>query len=191
MSMPIIISSNIKRCQAITDVIESVALQETGLSHIINAEGEKIQKALELSKTNEELLKVNDSVQSMVKSITILESILQDKLNVCLSKDCPDTPCVKPVVEATLEDKSTGTLVLTEPELYTFTGNKKVAKIKITSSPVATVTNINPLPVGVTLVNNTITFTETYVSTVENTLNFNIGDAPCNTLLKIIAKAVA
>lgn len=46
MGMPMIQSSNTSRHQAITDIIASVALEQTALSHILNAEGEKIQKAL-------------------------------------------------------------------------------------------------------------------------------------------------
>ena len=40
MGMPVISSSNITRSQAITDIIQSVALEEAALSHILNAEGE-------------------------------------------------------------------------------------------------------------------------------------------------------
>lgn len=46
MGMPIINASSTSRQQAITDIIESVALEQTALSHILNAEGEKIQKVL-------------------------------------------------------------------------------------------------------------------------------------------------
>ena len=49
MGMPIITPSNTTRCQAITDIIESVALEQTALSHILNAEGEKIQKVVSIS----------------------------------------------------------------------------------------------------------------------------------------------
>lgn len=66
--------------QAVTDVIESVALQQTGISHILNAEGEKIQKALEMGVSTEELLKINSSVESMVNSLTNLEMLLHLKL---------------------------------------------------------------------------------------------------------------
>lgn len=48
MGMPVITPSTTTRTQAITDIIESVALQETALSHILNAEGEKIQKMVAL-----------------------------------------------------------------------------------------------------------------------------------------------
>ncbi|MFV0249439.1 MAG: hypothetical protein ACK5HP_00130 [Bacilli bacterium] len=91
MSMPIIVPSDVTRCEAITDIIESVALEQTGLSHIINAEGEKIQAALVLATSNEELLAINASVQSMINSITRLETILQGKLELfssCLCDEC-------------------------------------------------------------------------------------------------------
>ncbi|MEF9920372.1 MAG: hypothetical protein RR945_04870 [Erysipelotrichaceae bacterium] len=91
MSMPIIVPSGVTKCEAITDIIESVALEQTALSHILNAEGEKIQAALVLAKTNDELIAVNQSVKSMVNSITRLEMILQGKLelfNECLCTNC-------------------------------------------------------------------------------------------------------
>lgn len=85
MSMPIIKCSGVKRDESITDIIESIALEETALSHILNAEGEKIQKILE-SKNENEIIKVNESVQSTINSITRLEMILHDKL--ALFKNC-------------------------------------------------------------------------------------------------------
>lgn len=51
--MPVIIASNTSRQQSVTDIIESVALEQTALSHILNAEGKKIQKVLELCATFE------------------------------------------------------------------------------------------------------------------------------------------
>lgn len=93
MGMPIIEPSEITKCQAITDIIESVALQQAALAHILNAEGEKIQKvvAKDSTATTCEILKVNASVKSMVDSITKLEMILQFKLELfkkCLCDDC-------------------------------------------------------------------------------------------------------
>ncbi len=69
------------RCQAITDLIESVALEQAALSHILNAEGEKLQAYLGLSnQTPESLKKINNSVKKMVDSITQLEMVLQTKI---------------------------------------------------------------------------------------------------------------
>ncbi|MGL4739064.1 MAG: hypothetical protein ACRCW2_16620 [Cellulosilyticaceae bacterium] len=90
MSMPSITPSNTTRCQALTDIIASIALMEAGISHIINAEGEKIQAILGtgpnpnpnvIATTTDDLLKINASVEKMINSITILESILQKKLS--------------------------------------------------------------------------------------------------------------
>ncbi|MGL5649452.1 MAG: CshA/CshB family fibrillar adhesin-related protein [Clostridium sp.] len=67
--------------KALSDVITSIALQEAALSHILNAEGEKIQKLLTLTNvTNTDILNVNTSVNAMVNSISMLELILGKKL---------------------------------------------------------------------------------------------------------------
>lgn len=80
------------RSQAISDLIESVALQQTALSHILNAEGEKLQKVLSLEEiTPEDILATNQSVESMINSVANLETILKDKLG--LFKD--SCICVK------------------------------------------------------------------------------------------------
>lgn len=75
--------------QAITDLIESIALEQTSLSHILNSEGEKIQKALELNLDAEELLAINKSVKCMINSIGLLESVLVSKLDtvICMEDE--------------------------------------------------------------------------------------------------------
>lgn len=91
MGMPIITPGHGTRCQAITDIIESVALEQTALSHILNAEGEKIQKIVAVASTTDQMLAVNKSVLSMVGAITRLELVLQAKLE--LFSDCLCTNC--------------------------------------------------------------------------------------------------
>lgn len=87
MGMPVITSSTTTRTQAITDIIESVALQETALSHILNAEGEKLQKILSFEDLRTEtILQANKSVESMVDAVSGLELILKQKLE--LFGDC-------------------------------------------------------------------------------------------------------
>lgn len=93
MSMPIIVPGTGTRCQAITDIITSVALEQTALSHIINAEGEKIQKIVASSQTAAEMLAVNKSVESMLGAVTRLEMVLHSKLD--LFKDCLCDECSK------------------------------------------------------------------------------------------------
>lgn len=74
--------------QAVSDLIESVALQETGISHILNAEGEKIQKVLTLTKNSDEIIRVNDSVKRVIRAVENLEIILQKKLSVVECEIC-------------------------------------------------------------------------------------------------------
>ena len=94
MGVPVITPSTTTREQAITDIIESVALEETALSHILNAEGEKIQKMVAMPDiTPEMLLATNKSVESMVNAVCRLEMILHSKLTAFDSCLCdPETP---------------------------------------------------------------------------------------------------
>jgi len=81
MSMPIIVAGTGTKKQAVCDLIQSIALEESGISHIINAEGEKLQKVIALEDVSvEDLLAVNASVESMIKAITDLERVLESKL---------------------------------------------------------------------------------------------------------------
>ncbi|MFI3208770.1 MAG: hypothetical protein R3Y40_06495 [Eubacteriales bacterium] len=96
MGMPVITTSQTTRFDAVTDIIQSVALEQAALSHILNAEGEKLQCMLASKCTSpEQILDTNDSVRSMVDSIAKLEMILQYKLNLfegCLCNTCELTP---------------------------------------------------------------------------------------------------
>lgn len=81
MSMPKIECSHIDKCCAASSLLQSIALEETAISHILNAEGEKLQKAISLSCRQEELIEVNKSVADMVDKITSLEVVLKSKLD--------------------------------------------------------------------------------------------------------------
>ena len=50
MGMPIITCCDIDKCCATSSLLQSIALEEAVLAHILNAEGEKLQKALCLPK---------------------------------------------------------------------------------------------------------------------------------------------
>ena len=71
----------ITMCQAVTDLIESIALEETALSHILNAEGEKLQRVIGLEDVDFcQLMEVNESVANMVGVVSSLELVLKEKL---------------------------------------------------------------------------------------------------------------
>ena len=83
MGMPVITPGGSTREQAITDLIQSIALQEAALSNILNADGEKTQAILKMPNiTSEELLKLNKSVEQLINSVTHLEMMLQAKLDI-------------------------------------------------------------------------------------------------------------
>ncbi len=93
MSMPNIpdITPKIELCrdEIIDMLLASVALEEMGLSHIINAEGEKIQRVLEKDKEeckcdfdNSKILEVNDSVDHVLDKISNIEEVLVEKLKI-------------------------------------------------------------------------------------------------------------
>ncbi|MEG1872605.1 MAG: hypothetical protein RR194_01040, partial [Ruthenibacterium sp.] len=68
--------------QQISDLIESVALEEAALGAIANAEGAKIQRMVAMpGVTTNQLLCLNKSVTDMTNTISLLESILMQKLN--------------------------------------------------------------------------------------------------------------
>ena len=87
MPMTIATSANpISMSQAITDLIESIALEETALSHILHAESEKLHKAINMGEvTLEEIMNVNDTVMSMVNTINELEHNCAVKAGVYLN----------------------------------------------------------------------------------------------------------
>lgn len=82
MSMPKIECSHIDKCCAASSLLQSIALEEAAISHILNAEGEKLQKAISLPEcSHDDLLEINKSVEDMVDKITTLEIVLKSKLD--------------------------------------------------------------------------------------------------------------
>ena len=69
-----------KPCDDTKDIIESIALTESALAQILGAEGEKLQKAVKLACTIDDLMKINKSVQSTLIHATFLEQTLFAKL---------------------------------------------------------------------------------------------------------------
>ena len=67
--------------QAVVDLMESIALQESALSHILGAETPKLTAALSLEELDLcTLLDVNDSATNMVHAVANLELVLKEKL---------------------------------------------------------------------------------------------------------------
>ena len=68
-------------CEKACNILDSIALIESSLSHILNAEGEKIQTGIKMSKNIKDLLEINDSINKTIINSINLEKILYYKLN--------------------------------------------------------------------------------------------------------------
>ena len=79
MGMPQIDCMPIKKESALTSLLQSIALQEAALVHILNAEGEKIQRVVCEAKCVDDLLNVNESVTNTIQAVITLEEMLKDK----------------------------------------------------------------------------------------------------------------
>lgn len=69
-----------EKTHACNDVLESIALMEAALSHILNAEGEKLQRIIATTDDPCVLLEVNKSVNTTLINATHLEQVLFHKL---------------------------------------------------------------------------------------------------------------
>lgn len=72
---------SLKRCETIDLLLSSIALEEIGLSHILNAEGEKLQAFLKNPHhCLKDYLKMNDNVNKTLRTVVKSQMLLQFKL---------------------------------------------------------------------------------------------------------------
>ncbi|MEF9958971.1 MAG: hypothetical protein RR090_06240 [Niameybacter sp.] len=89
MGMPVIKPSNITREQSVGDLIESIALEENSIAHILNAESEKLNTIIsQPAVTPQQIIAANKSVKNTVDAIISLETVLQSKLSLLKCMIC-------------------------------------------------------------------------------------------------------
>ncbi len=96
MSMPAFPEPDkiLSREEAVNSILTSIAMEEAALSHVINAEGEKIQHVLKRVNGNTDLqtiLKINESASAMLEQISDIQFLLINKLKKILKHVPPDT----------------------------------------------------------------------------------------------------
>ena len=89
---------SLNRCDTINLLLSSIALEEIGLSHILNAEGEKLQLFLKSNhRCLEDFLDINESInktlRTVVKSQILLELKLEDVVELDRKAHCKDVCC--------------------------------------------------------------------------------------------------
>ena len=94
--------ADMTREEALTMIIASIAMEELALSHILNAEGEKLQYILgTLPGTTgpcacpQDVLAVNKSVTALVEAVSQNQMLLKNKLDRVL-EFCPQPPACGP-----------------------------------------------------------------------------------------------
>ncbi|WIV13751.1 hypothetical protein [Proteiniborus sp. MB09-C3] len=100
---------DISREDALNMLIASIAMEEMGLAHIINAEGEKIQYVLksEISRSASihDIKDINQGIDRIIRDVTKLQMLLQEKLESVMilseeKKECSckhkPSPCPQP-----------------------------------------------------------------------------------------------
>lgn len=97
--------ADMTREEALTMILASIAMEELALSHILNAEGEKLQYILgtlpgaKPCAGPQEVLAVNRSVTALVEAVTQNQLLLKNKMERVLEfcpPPCPPEPCPCP-----------------------------------------------------------------------------------------------
>ncbi len=173
MGMTVIQPGTSTRSQAITDIITSVALEQTAISSILNAEGEKIQKAIANAITIQEMLDVNQSVGDMLNSITQLETILQSKLELfsdCLCQTCStSTTSTTTTSTTTTSTTTTSTTTTSTTTTSTTTTSTTTTSTTTTSTTTTSTTTTSTTTTSTTTTSTTTTSTTTTSTTTTST----------------------
>lgn len=79
---------SLDRCKTIELLLSSIALEEIGLSHILNAEGEKLQAFLKQDpECLDKFIEMNESVNKTLRSIVKSQILLHFKLEDAVTLD--------------------------------------------------------------------------------------------------------
>lgn len=115
------VNPDITRESALNMILASIAMEELALSHIVNAEGEKLQYVLgtldpcnrpckDKKRDIDDILAVNDSITRLLEGVSQNEMLLKNKMDKVLqamSEECPCHSAPPPNPEHCCPDKCT------------------------------------------------------------------------------------
>ena len=129
----------ISRDDAVNLLLVSIAMEELGLAHIINAEGEKIQHSLgTLHETSQpssmrDILAVNESAQNMLSTLMKKELVLDNKLSQVAGL-IPEGPPRPPGYDSTMVFDQSAARV----QVYPDSGDSTILDTRLTPISVTT-----------------------------------------------------
>ena len=166
-----------------------------GLSHIINAEGEKIQYLLgtldgiepPADVTVEQILQANDSVRDLLRQAAVNQQALSDKMKAALDTSSPDISELQEEVEQLQQDveEIQQTISNLTGAAYASFYTDIAAETPVSVGEALPISNISVATDGITLADDTITInqTGTYLITFFTSLFASIGEATADLVI--------
>lgn len=89
MGMPVITPGTTSRGDSVGNIIETIAMEENAIAHILNAESEKLQAILAMPDAAvDQLMAANMSIKNTVDTVIRMEGALLSKLELFSDTIC-------------------------------------------------------------------------------------------------------
>ncbi len=165
---------------AISEIISSVAKEQSSISEILLAEANKIKYVTEKSHDTNEILNVNKSVDKLVNTLTKLEIILSSKLelfNDCLCTDCDSKSTGYSILSMSVETENGGRIER-DDDLKTFRyyPGSTGTTIKFIPEPDCLITYIEGMPNGLKFDNNKLYIPDGFIWPQTYKMKFIVGE---------------
>ncbi len=175
------ITSKNHRCEAISEIISSVAAEQKGLASILNIESEKIKYMMSISKEPQDLLDVNRSVEKMISTITKLEVILASKLELfddCLCVKCDEEKSSGYSILSMTVETENGGRIEREDDMKTFKyyPGTTATTIKFITEPEAVINYVEGMPTGLKFDTNKLYIPEGFSWPQTYRMIFTVGE---------------
>ncbi len=167
------------RCDAISEIISSVAKEQSGLASILSVEAEKIKYVTSKAESTQDILDTNKSVEKMINAITKLEVILASKLelfNECLCENCYEKQGYS-ILSLTVESENGGRVERDDDlKVFRYYPGTTGTTIKFITEPETLVTYKSGMPVGLKYDSNKLYIPDSYNWGQTHSMIFTVGE---------------